>query len=469
MNTLAPELSAARRAQALSLRAAAATAVVPTALAAQGMVMVGRDALGLPLAFAVALAAFLELALISSALLARASAMAGRPAGVDAVAVWVFSAVSGLFSAAHELIGPLNPATGQRGWQHDSLSLLAAGVRISAPLVAAWLWERVLVSARRAAAARSAAQIRADRRLLAFARTAQTLRRQLESQTASERQIRRARQRFDRRHVALLRRVPATDPKLRATIQQWLTELFCADTLYLDWTPASAENLSETLAPVADRPDSRTHAADISTPSAGAASDSSVGVSDSLVTFPPATVDVSVTRSDTDCDGGQVSDTPQTSVTSTRQMSDTVPSEVSDTLSRSLHLSGSTQALTGQSRPTTDTAAIPPSSCGVGPDRTSDNPGAAPDRLADTSDTYPQAFTDVSDTSTSDRRRLSDAIDIVRTHGHLSGNDMARQMARSGHPMSERTGLRWRDRAEERRRQHPALPLPVEARVPGCL
>jgi hypothetical protein len=193
MNTLDPDRSAARRAQSLSLRAAAATAVVPTALAAQGMVMVGRDALGLSLAFALALAAFLELPLISSALLARASVMADRPAGADAVAVRVFSIVSGLFSAAHELVGPLDPATRQRGWQHDSLSLLAAGVRIAAPLVAAWLWERVLVSARRQAAARSAAQIRADRRLLAFARAAQTLRRQLKSQTGSERQIRRAR------------------------------------------------------------------------------------------------------------------------------------------------------------------------------------------------------------------------------------------------------------------------------------
>jgi hypothetical protein len=91
------------------------------------MVMVGHDALGLRLAFAVALAAFLELALISNALLARAAAMAGRPAGADAAAVWVSSAVSGLFSAAHELIGPLDPASGQWGWQHDSLSLLAAG------------------------------------------------------------------------------------------------------------------------------------------------------------------------------------------------------------------------------------------------------------------------------------------------------------------------------------------------------
>jgi hypothetical protein len=72
-------------------------------------------------------------------------------------------------------------------------------------------------------------------------------------------------------------------------------------------------------------------------------------------------------------------------------------------------------------------------------------------------ETCPPAFTDVSDTLASDRKRLSAAVDIVRTHGHLSGSDMAKQMARSGHPMSERTGLRWRDRAEEHRQSHQTL------------
>jgi len=410
------------------------------------MVMVGRDALGLSLTFAVALAAFLELALISSALLARASAMAGRPDSADAVAVWVFSAVSGVFSAAHELIGPLDPATGQHGWQHDSLSLLAAGVRIAAPLVAAWLWERVLVSARREAAARSAAQIRCDRRLLAFARAAQTLRRLLKSRTASKRQIRRARRRFDRRHVALLRRVPATDPKLRAAIQEWLTELFCADTLYLDWTPPGVANLSDTAAPVGDSPDSRVRRADISTWAAGAVSDSSAGVSDSLVTFPSAAGEVSVSRSDTNLNFGQVSDTAQTSATLAGQVPDAVPNEGSDTLSHSPNVPATTKALTGQSSPTTDAAANTPAVCGAGPDR-----------VADTPDTYPRAFADVSATLASDRKRLSAAVDIVRTHGHLSGSDMAKQMSRCGHPMSERTGLRWRDRAEEHRQQHQIL------------
>jgi hypothetical protein len=442
VNISAPDPGAARRAQLLSVRAAAATAVVPTALAAQGMVMVGHDALGLNLAFALALAAFLELALVSSALLARAAAMAGRPAGADAAAVWIFSAVSGLFSAAHELVGPPDPATGQRGWQHDSLRLLAAGVRVAAPLVAAWLWERVLVSARRQAAARSAAQIRADRRLLAFARSAQTLRRLLKSQTASERQIRRARRRFDRHHVALLRRVPATDPKLRATIGQWLTELFSADTLYLDWTPPGVQNLSDTLMLVTDSPDSRTQRAGTSTPLAGAVSDSSAEVADSLVTSSSAAVPVSDSRSSTDRPSGQVSDTAQTLAASARLVSDAVAGAGSDTLSHSLNVSGTTQALTRQSGPTTDTAAL----CGAGPDRVSDSRDAV-------ADTYPAAFANASATLGSEQERLSAAVDIVRTHGLLSGSDMAKQMGRCGHPMSERTGLRWRDRAEEHRLQ----------------
>jgi hypothetical protein len=333
------------------------------------------------------------------------------------------------------------------------LSLLAAGVRIAAPLVAAWLWERVLVSARRHAAARSAAQIRADRRLLAFARSAQTLRRQLKSQAASERQIRRARRRFDHHHVALLQRIPATDPKLRDAIGEWLTELHCADTLYLDWTPPGVQNLSETLEKVATSPDTRTHPADISTRVAGAVSDVSVGVSDSLATSPSAAVPVSDSRSSTDRPNGQVSDTASTLAASARQISDAVPNAASDTPSQSLNLSGTIQALTAQCKPATETTTITPALSGSGPDSVADSPGA----VADTSDTYPPSFGDVSATLGSDRNPLSAAVDIVRTHGPLSGSDMAKQMGRCGHPMSERTGLRWRDRAEEHRQQHQNL------------
>jgi hypothetical protein len=434
VSTPPPDAGAIRRAQSLSVRAAAATAVVPTALAAQGMVMVGRDALGLPLGFALALAAFLELALISSALLARACAMAGRPAGADAIAVWVFSAVSGIFSAAHELIGPPDPATGQRGWQHNSLSLLAAGVRIPAPLVAAWLWERVLVSARRQAAARSAAQIRADHRLLAFARGAQTLRRLLNSPTATQPQIRRAHRQFDRRHVALLRHVPATDPALRATIQTWLTELFSADTLYLDWTPPSIQNLSDTPARAADSPDTRVHPTDISTSAASTATELSAGVTDTLATFPSAEVETSVSRSDNAQPNGPMSDTAQTRVTSAGQGSDTAHSETSDNLSHSANGSGTTRALTGLGRWATGTLSVTTTSCNTGSDRMSDSRSATPDSLTDTADECPPTFADVSATLTSDRKRLSAAVDIVRTHGHLSEATWPNRWAASATP-----------------------------------
>ena len=186
---------------------------------------------------------------------------------------------------------------------------------------------------------------------------------------------------------------------------------------------------------------------------AGAVSDSSVGVPDSPVNFPSAAVQMPVSWSDTDPPIGLVSDTDQTLATSAAQTSDAVPRHESGTLSHLAKPSDTTQALTGQSRPTTDTAAITPASFGTGPDKVPDSP----DTLADTSDTYPRAFTDVSATLTSDPKRLLAAVDIVRTHGHLSGSDMAKQMSRCGHPMSERTGLRWRDRAEEHRPQHQTL------------
>jgi hypothetical protein len=143
-----------------------------------------------------------------------------------------------------------------------------------------------------------------------------------------------------------------------------------------------------------------------------------------------------VSRTGTDRRIGRMSDTAQTLVTSAGKVSDAVPSDESDTVSHILKVSGTTQALTGQSRPTTDTAAITPASCGAGPDRMSDSPGAVPDRVTDTADACPRAFADLSATLTSDRKRLSDAVDIVRTHGHLSGSDMAKQMGRCGHPMS---------------------------------
>jgi hypothetical protein len=152
-----------------------------------------------------------------------------------------------------------------------------------------------------------------------------------------------------------------------------------------------------------------------------------------------------------------VSDTAQTLANSTRQVSDTMLSAVSNTPSHSLNVADSTQALTGQNNQASDTAALAPAWSGTALDKVSNSPATVPDRVADMSDTCPPAFADVPDTSVSDRKRLSAAVEIVRTFGPLSGSDMAKQMSRCGHPMSERTSLRWRDRAEEHQQQHQAL------------
>lgn len=180
--------------------------MVPTILAAQGMTSLAVDVLGFPVVAAVGLAGFLELALVSSALLARAAALAGRPGGADAVAVWVVSATSGLLAGVHELVA--TAPDGSSTWSVDPGSVLAGAVRAVAPLVAAWLWERVLQAARAEQAERTLAEVRRDRRLLDVARAALLVRRLDAAGRSTSRRGRRARRRLDRAHVAALRVAP---------------------------------------------------------------------------------------------------------------------------------------------------------------------------------------------------------------------------------------------------------------------
>ncbi|MGW6132354.1 hypothetical protein ACWFNE_20200 [Cellulomonas sp. NPDC055163] len=208
MSAPTPVLAAAARARRQATVVAAVGAAVPTVLAAQGMASLAVDVLGFNLLAAVALASFLELALVSSALLARAAALAGRPGGADAVAVWVVSATSGVLAGVHELVA--TTPGGSSTWNTDPAAFLAAAVRAVAPLVAAWLWERVLQAARAEHAQRTLTEVRRDRRLLEVARAALAVRR-LDAATGSRwaaRQARRARRRLDRAHVAALRVAP---------------------------------------------------------------------------------------------------------------------------------------------------------------------------------------------------------------------------------------------------------------------
>ncbi|MGC5168715.1 hypothetical protein [Luteimicrobium sp. DT211] len=199
-------LDAATRARRQATVVAAVAATVPTIMAAEGMLSLAVDLLGFPVYVAVGLASFLELALIASALLARAAAMAGRPGGADAVAVWVVSATSGLLAGLHELVA--TRPDGSTSWTTDPGSFLAAAVRFVAPLVAAWLWERVLRAARAEQAERTLAEVRRDRRYLAVSREALALRRLRDAGKDEGRRRRRSWRRLDRSYLAALRTSP---------------------------------------------------------------------------------------------------------------------------------------------------------------------------------------------------------------------------------------------------------------------
>lgn len=120
--------------------------------------------------------------------------------------MWVVSATSGLLAGVHELVA--TTPGGSSTWSVDPGSVLAGAVRAVAPLVAAWLWERVLQAARAEQAERTLAEVRRDRRLLDVARAALRVRRLDSTGHATSRRGRRARRRLDRAHVAALRVAP---------------------------------------------------------------------------------------------------------------------------------------------------------------------------------------------------------------------------------------------------------------------
>jgi hypothetical protein len=93
------------------------------------------DALGFTGPGRFALAGFLEIALMVSAIRARRSLRETGSVGVDGAAVWGMAALSAVLAASD--------AEG-----------LARAVRFAAPLVAAWLWERGMAADRRAARVR---------------------------------------------------------------------------------------------------------------------------------------------------------------------------------------------------------------------------------------------------------------------------------------------------------------------------
>lgn len=100
------------------------SASIATGVSAQGMWRFSGDVLGFDGPLQLLLFAFIEVAMVTSAVRARRNMRENHKAGVDGLAVWALTCLSAVLSAMH------------------SASFPEAVFRLAAPLVAAWLWER---------------------------------------------------------------------------------------------------------------------------------------------------------------------------------------------------------------------------------------------------------------------------------------------------------------------------------------
>lgn len=113
-------------------------ACLATGVAAQGMWQFFGDVLHFPPVLRALMFAFIELAVITSAVRARRALREHGRAGIDAAAVWALTGLSAVLSAM------------------DARSFPEAVFRLAAPLVAAWLWERGMATERHTQAAAQA-------------------------------------------------------------------------------------------------------------------------------------------------------------------------------------------------------------------------------------------------------------------------------------------------------------------------
>ncbi|WP_067812310.1 hypothetical protein [Actinomadura kijaniata] len=244
-------------------------ACLATAVAATGMWKFFGDVLDLPIPLRVALFAFVEVAMVTSALRARRNVResASHSAGADGIAVWVFTALSAVLSAS------------------DADGVRQALIRLAAPLVAAWLWERGLAADRRRATGRAgrihwrltperllvrlgvaeptgrtASDVDGHRRLARLAKAAKKVR-ILRAAGAKPRTLARALARLDKAMDAAVEHAHlATDPTRQQTLLAQISLLYHASDLAdlnLDapWQPAPAPSASTAaLLPPADRP-----------------------------------------------------------------------------------------------------------------------------------------------------------------------------------------------------------------------
>ena len=219
-------------------------AIISTALSFQGMYSTTTSTLGMTAAVGLALSGFLELAVLGVARLLQNAIKEGRAATVERVGTWVLSLASGIFSAAHQLVGPAD-AAGVHHWSlGDPLTQIGAALRLAAPLAACWLWERRLRSERVHSAERRPRHVALrDRHIMRVSLAAATVRTAraatfpgkgksagLVRALFAVRQLTAA-GRMRRRYVAYWRRYPITNPEHHAALMAGLRAAGLGDLL----------------------------------------------------------------------------------------------------------------------------------------------------------------------------------------------------------------------------------------------
>lgn len=190
-----------------------------------------------------ALAGFLELSVLGLARLLQNAIEQGRRATIERIGTWLLSFASGVFSAAHEFVGPVD-ADGVHHWDTgDPLTQIGAAIRLAAPLVACWLWERRLRGERAHAAQRRPRHVALRDRHIMRVSLAAALVRNAETTAPGDGRIaaalnallalRRlhATARLRRCYVAYWRRYPLTDVEHRAALMDGLRAAGLGDLL----------------------------------------------------------------------------------------------------------------------------------------------------------------------------------------------------------------------------------------------
>ncbi len=233
-------------------------ASIATGVSAQGMWRFSGDVLGFDGPLRLLLFAFIEVAVITSAVRARRNMRENFSAGIDGIAVWALTSLSAVLSAM------------------DARSLAEAIFRLAAPLVAAWLWERGMAIERHRitgrsrinwrltpervmvrlglaeASDRTASEVDAHRRLTRVALAAKRAR-ALRAAGASDRRMRRALTKLDRAMDQAVEYTGlAVDPARQEALLSQIGALYNSTALMdlkppVPWEPEQAEQAPPAL------------------------------------------------------------------------------------------------------------------------------------------------------------------------------------------------------------------------------